>query len=491
MSEAAGTRYLSKSRFVAGWQCPALLWRKVHEPEAPELVPDKVLQDRFDQGTHVGEVARERFAGGVLIDIPHGDFHGRIAATQAAIAGGAPAIFEASFLADSVFVAVDVLERTGDGFNLIEVKSSTSQKDEHICDAAIQVYVLRRSGFDVTRAEIMHLNKEHRHPDQGDLFRRTDVSDPVEGLLPLVPEEVCKQLDVISGPLPEVELGPHCFEPHRCPFINRCWPDVENHISTLYQAGPKKAWQYISEGINTIADIPADRKLSAPARRQVRALQLGEMIVEPGLARDLEPFSGRLGYLDFETVSRAIPVWPGLGPWHQATAQFSYHEEAGSGGLSHVGWLAEGPDDPRPELARVLVEATAAAEKVVMYSPFERRCIRDLQKVVPELETELRQLEGKLIDLLPVIRNNVYHPDFQGSFSIKYVLSPLVPELSYNDLVIVDGMAASVEIARLLFVAQKIAPEERDRLRHDLLEYCKRDTEAMVKLLEALRKLAA
>jgi hypothetical protein len=152
--------------------------------------------------------------------------------------------------------------------------------------------------------------------------------------------------------------------------------------------------------------------------------------------------------------------------------------------------LAEGPDDPRPELALALLEATAAAEKIVMYSPFERRCIRDLQKAVPKLERPLLELEEKLVDLLPVIRNNVYHPDFQGSCSIKFVLNPLVPELSYNDLVIVDGMEASVEIARLLFVAHKIPHEERDRLRHDLLEYCKRDTEAMVMLLKRLRELA-
>jgi hypothetical protein len=138
-----------------------------------------------------------------------------------------------------------------------------------------------------------------------------------------------------------------------------------------------------------------------------------------------------------------------------------------------------------------MLEATAGAKKIVMYSSFERTMIRDLQRAVPELESDLKELEGKLIDLLPVIRNNVYHPDFEGSFSIKYVLNPLVPELTYNDLVIVDGLTASVEIARLLFVAHKIPPEERDRVRHDLLEYCERDTWAMVKLLERLRELAA
>jgi hypothetical protein len=125
-----------------------------------------------------------------------------------------------------------------------------------------------------------------------------------------------------------------------------------------------------------------------------------------------------------------------------------------------------------------------------MYSSFERKCIRDLQTAVPGLRAELEALEAKLIDLLPVLRENVYHPEFRGSFSIKAVLTPLVPELSYTDLVIVDGQTASVEIARLLFVAQKIPLNERERIRDDLLAYCKQDTWAMVRLLERLRWLA-
>jgi hypothetical protein len=107
------------------------------------------------------------------------------------------------------------------------------------------------------------------------------------------------------------------------------------------------------------------------------------------------------------------------------------------------------------------------------------------------LAKDLKLLEAKLIDLHPVIRDHVYHPDFLGSFSLKYVLHPLVPELTYSDLVIVDGLVASVEIARLLFVAHKIPPAERDRVRQDLLNYCERDTWAMVRLLEQLRELAA
>src|SRR5215472_14945561 len=116
------TMHLSKSRFVAGLQCHRLLWWKVHEPGAVELQPDKVLQDRFDQGAQVGALARERFAGGTLIDAPHHEFDTRVALTERALESGAPTIFEASFFADDTFVAADVLTRVDGEWHLIEAK---------------------------------------------------------------------------------------------------------------------------------------------------------------------------------------------------------------------------------------------------------------------------------------------------------------------------------------------------------------------------------
>ena len=138
-----------------------------------------------------------------------------------------------------------------------------------------------------------------------------------------------------------------------------------------------------------------------------------------------------------------------------------------------------------------MIQATAKADCVVMYTPFEKTRIREMQEAVPQLANELAGLETKLLDLHPVIKNGVYHPGFNGSFSLKDILTPLVPELTYDDLVIVDGRVASVEIARLLFVAGKIPRHEHERVRKDLLNYCERDTWAMVKLLEKLEQLAA
>ena len=482
---------LSKSKYTAGVQCHKLLWWKVHEPKAVELQPDKVLQDRFDQGAQVGTLARDTFPGGVLIDLPHQAVEQRVKLTRTLIDDGAPAIFEASFLADNTFVAVDVLTRHNGGFHLTEVKSSSSQKEEHLADAAVQVYIAKQSGIRIDGVDVMHLNKECHFPDLSNLFERTDVTDAVQPLLGKVGWELDAQLEMLSGPLPDVAVGLQCHEPYKCPFMERCWPKEPDHIMRLYNVGSKKGCAFMVTGVNRISDLSPNQKLSVTQKRQIRAMKEKRVIVEPGLREALEPFDCKMGFLDFETIQRAVPVWPAMVPWEQAPAQFSYHEANGDGTYRHTQYLAEGSHDARPELVRAMIEATKDAERVAMYSPFEKTKIRGLQASVPELRTELEALEGKLIDLLPVIRENVYHPDFLGSFGLKYVLTPLVPELTYDDLVIVDGLVASVEIARLLFVAQKIAPEERDRVRQDLLNYCERDTWAMVKLLERLRELAS
>ena len=482
---------LSKSRFVAGWQCHKQLWLRVHEKDAPELQVDVVLQDRFDQGAEVGALARTVFPGGVLIDLPHDD-PARVDATRRALEAGAPSVFEATFAEDRVYAAIDVLERAGEGFTLIEVKSSTKTKDEHIPDVAIQTWVARKAGIDVRRAELMHLNTDFRHPDRGELFVRTDVTAEVEAFQARIPGMIEEQLAALSGRQPDVPVGTHCWMIEReCPFWDRCFPTDEHHVWTLYRAYREQKWALVLKGIRRVLDLPAVYKLSEIQRRQRKALETGRMIVEPGLRAALREFDGRLGFLDFETISRALPVWPDVGPWRQVVVQFSYHEEdAGApGGYRHRAYLAEGPGDPREELALQLLEATRDAERIVMYSSFERTRIKELAEWLPHLAPDLQALQGKLVDLLPVIQNNVYHPRFAGSFSIKQVLNPMVPDLTYDDLAIVDGQVASVEIARLLFVAHKV--RDRDQLRRDLLAYCERDTWAMVRLLERLREEAA
>ena len=491
MSTRPATYRLSKSRFLAGLQCHKQLWWRVHEPDASELIPSPALRNVLNQGTEVGRVARERVPAGVLIDLPFSEWDNRVAETREALKSEPPAIYEGMFLADETYAAVDILERSPRGYGVVEVKAANSLKPEHVPDVALQVHVLRRCGLPAERAEVMHLNPDCRHPDLGNLFVREDVIAAVEGVLLGVPDEIAAQLRMLDGPLPDVPIGDHCTRPHDCPFLDRCWPRLpDHHVSSLYRIERKKALEYEADGYATIYDLPSDLELSVIHARQVKAVTRGRMVVEPTLAGALAPFTSPLAFLDFETVSLAVPRWNGCRPWQNVPAQFSVHIEERGRGMVHHEWIADGPGDPRPVLADALVAACAGARKVVAYyASFERDCIRQLAEAVPSLAKELERIEKKLVDLLPVVRNHVYHPDFGGSFSIKRTLPALVPGLSYADLEINEGETATVELLRLMFEGDGMRPKEKAGLREALRRYCERDTWAMVKMLEKLRSL--
>ena len=484
----SSTSRISKSRFVAGLQCHKLLWWKVHEPEAPELEASPDLQARFEAGKRVGEAARGFVPGGELIGFHHSEVDNKIAATQAALAATPAAIYEAALATDDAYAVVDILERRDRGFGLIEVKSSTDVKPEHIPDIGMQTYILRQSGITVERAEVMHLNRDCRYPDLSNLFVRRDVTPEVEAFVPAVSDTIAAQVAVLAGPLPDVAIGDHCFEPHECPFMKRCWPVwSEDHVSTLYIMR-RRALDLEAKGYRTLHDLPGDLRLSAIQARQVRAVQAGTLIVEESLREALLPFEGTLAFLDFETVSPAIPVWNGCRPWDQVPVQFSVHVEQPGGGYAHHAWLTEDGADPRPHQAELLVQACAGAQAIVAYnSSFERGCIRLLAAAVPELARELGLLELKLVDLLPVVRNNVYHPKLGGSFSLKSVIPALVPEVTYADLEIRDGAAATLALWRLVFEPEGLSDQRRTAMRSALLDYCERDSWATVKLLDQLR----
>jgi len=80
----------------------------------------------------------------------------------------------------------------------------------------------------------------------------------------------------------------------------------------------------------------------------------------------------------------------------------------------------------------------------------------------------------------------LYHWKFNGSYSIKAVLPALVPELCHKNLAISNGEMASNGWLQMVRSAD---PEEKDRLRRELLEYCHLDTLAMVRIWERMHQI--
>jgi hypothetical protein len=158
--------------------------------------------------------------------------------------------------------------------------------------------------------------------------------------------------------------------------------------------------------------------------------------------------------------------------------------------VDHYKWVPESPGDPRAEIATRIVDACAGALTVVAYNAgFEKRCLEILASALPDQAVALRDIISRLADPLPVVREHVYHPDFDGSFSLKNVLPALVPDLGYDDLAIAEGESASRELMRLVVDDATLLPAELPVKREELKRYCERDTIAMVRVLARLREL--
>jgi hypothetical protein len=452
---------LSKSRVMAGLQCHRKLWWQAHEPWADELVPDASLRAVFDQGSRVGALARDYVAGGVLVQFEPRRRRQALAHTAQLIAGDTTAIYEAAFEHDGVLAVVDILERLPTlggatverAWSLIEVKSTLEVKQAHLSDVAVQTLIARRSGCDVRRVELMHLNRDCRYPDLSDLFVREDVTDEVESLLGELAAEIDSQKRCLQNPLPLVAPGPHCRRPYTCPFQERCSP-------------------------------------SGPAG--VAGAAGGTVVVQPGLGDVLASLAKPLAYLDFETIFPAVPAFDGCGPYHQVPVQFSVHREDAAGAISHHhAWLAPSGRDPRPALAARLLQATEGAATVLAwYAPFEHKRILELAAAVPQLSEQLLQLAGRVVDLLTIVRDHVYHPEFHGSFGLKRVFPVLVEGGGYDDLRIGSGGSAMSLLEELLLRGEPAAGSQRRSLRRALHAYCKRDTLALVLIMRQLRELA-
>lgn len=485
---------LSKTRFMAGLQCQKRLYLECFHPELAEPF-DAGRQAILDTGTRVGELARNRYAGGTLITEDHLHHDEAVSSTEKALADpSVQAIYEAAFVYDDVRIRADILARSGnDIFDLIEVKSGTGVKEEHLPDVAVQLYVLRGCGILIDKAHLAHLNKAYVY--QGgdysleELFHVEDITEDACKFLPDVPLALQEMRLSLRGPEPPfVETGRHCTQPYMCPFYGYCHINQpEHHISQLPRVSQKLLTLLEGAGITDIRHIPESFPGLNGIQQRVRDCVVNNHIYfDPKFAEALGKLEYPIHFLDFETFNPALPLYVGTRPYQVIPFQWSDHTLTGDSKLKHEEFLYEGFDDPRELFARSLLKALGASGSILVYSSYEATRIRELAETMPHLSGDLLALlEGRIVDLLELIRKHCYHPEFHGSFSIKSVLPALVPDLDYSDLEVSDGMQASAAYAEM--IRPETPADRRGQLRESLLAYCKRDTEAEVRLLQTLR----
>ncbi len=502
---------LSKSRLLYLRQCPLRLWHEIHNRESANPL-DEATQHRFSEGTRIGELAQQRYPGGVLVDAPYWDSANAQQHTSALLQSDVPTIYEAAFEASRTRIRVDIMLRKGSGsWEVWEVKAVGTPKEIHFIDLALQIRIIREWSDEsnlplrISRCGILHLNTAYTYNgedyDLAALFQEHDCTDMISEYGDEVEELIQAGRSLLdSNDPPETEPGTHCSDPYLCPFSGSlCELPPIDELCLLPGVGQKTAQRLRAKGVDTIAEaIQQPQIFNGLQQRALRSLQLGKPVIETGLDTVLKEIGFPRHYLDFESTGSmlVLPRYAQTHPFQALPFQFSLHTEHEPGGkLTHQGYLHSSDDDPREPLTEKLLNALESTPgRIVVYSSYEKTVLNALKRYLPQYADRLEAVIERLVDLLPVVKSYVYHPDFKGSFSIKDVLPALVPGEGYGELAIQDGDTASLRYLQMLGV---ITAGEQDKDIHSseanaesihtsLWEYCRQDTLAMVDLVHML-----
>ncbi|MBR4830459.1 MAG: DUF2779 domain-containing protein [Bacilli bacterium] len=416
--------------------------------------------------------------------------------TQESVERGTHIIAEASFRFENAFCSVDILKNDIDGVEVYEVKSSTEVQDIYLDDVAFQVYILKHLGYRVKKANIVYLNSEYVR--QGDLeldklFVIEDITDLIKPREALVKDNITRILKSLNNK-EEItnDIDSYCFKPYECPFIEYCMKDLPKpnvfdirrmkitDKLKLYKAGKISFDDLINENINEKYLQQIDFELN----------DKDDYINKDNIKDFLNTLSYPLYFLDFETYQQAIPLFDGVSPYMQIPFQYSLHY-INEGVLEHSEFLGEEGTDPRRKLALKLISDIKPNTCVLAYNmSFEKGVIKNLAKIYPDLSDSLMNIHDHIVDLMvPFYNRDYYNKDMKGSYSIKYVLPALFPDdpsLNYHNLKLIHNGSEAMNAFNTLV---DYNDEQRKIIRKNLLEYCKLDTFAMVKIWQKLNEI--
>lgn len=487
-------RTLSKSKLLSYRQCPKRLWLEVHHPELRE--DSAATQASFSVGHGVGEIAQRIYdtgGKGTLIDPQTEGFDVAFARTLDLLQSDQP-IFEAGFRANGALAFADVMLPVKQGkqrlWRMIEVKSSTSVKDYHRDDAAIQAYIARSSGVPLTAIALAHIDNTWVYPGGGDysgLLLENDLTAEAFGRADEVKDWIAgAQAVAAKRKEPKIVTGSQCSSPYECGFIGYCQsqePQAKQPINWLPGRWGQALQAHVeSHGVIEMRDAPDE--LLNERQQLVKAVTLNGKahFDRVGAKAALAAHKLPAYFMDFETIQFAVPIWKGTRPYQQIPFQFSVHRLSKSGKLDQRAFLDLSGKDPSKAFAESLLDACGERGPIFVYNAgFETARINELAKRFPKLAKRLLALNDRVVDLLPIARGYFYDPSQKGSWSIKAVLPALCPDLDYEALEGVQngGMAMDAFMEAL---EKDTSLQRKAEIERQLLAYCALDTYAMVRL---------
>lgn len=472
---------LSKSAYLKGLQCHKALWLNKHKKQLASKTENSALQ----VGNVVGELARDLFSGGVLVEF--GDFSQMLNTTQELL-NSENVIYEATFSNNGMFSMLDILVKNGEVWDIYEVKSSTEVKNIHIIDSAYQRFVAAQN-IAIGQSYLAHINNQYQRNgalDLQQLFTIENITDRVESILPSVQNNFNNMQKMLTQNEPEIEIGKHCDNPYTCDFKDYCWANIPKpSVFNLYRLSADKKFAYAQQGKISYEDLQ-NEPLNATQKLQISGK---EFIDKEKIKKFVNSAEFPINFFDFETFQNAIPRFDNQRPYQQIPFQYSLHILDKNGSLTHKEFLGDEKIDPRENLIQQMLKDINPTGTIIAFNQsFEQSVIKNLAYFSPKNAPELLALNTRFMDLLVPFRSlDYYHPDFNGSFSIKSVLPAMFPnddELDYKKLGQVQNGGDAMEIFANLHLEKN--PEKVEQIKQDLLKYCYLDTLAMVRIWQAL-----
>ena len=495
---------LSKSKFILGQQCTKSFWFDVNNIK-PSNPPDDGVKERLSAGNEVGEISKQLFPGGQEVPYLPGKEKEMFEITKRLLEDGVTSIYEGSFIFDDIFVRVDLMNKTDKGWDIYEVKSSSSVRSYHEYDASIQWHVLKKLNlFDLNEVFIVTLNNKYSKQKKISpikFFNIHSVTD-IANKNKLEVEEKIDELRTISvsPEEPTLKIGPHCKKPHACVYMDKCWPNNMNEINSifkLYRLPLKKKLKLYGDGIDIFEKIEDLESYSSIQQLQFEAYKTNTPIINRDkITTFINKVKYPISYFDFETFTDAVPIYEKQKPHMQMPFQYSLHiqrDEDKKLGINdnHFEFIADHDEDPRRSIAESMINNFPKQGTIMAYNEsFEKRCIQSLAEYCPDLSDELLALNDRFIDLIEPFRGGgYYHSKFNGSFSIKNVLPaicPNNPELDYKALDISNGGMA-MSAYKEMRDSSKNANVETTR--NSLFKYCRLDTYAMYAIYQKILQI--
>ena len=486
---------VSKSEYMLYLKHPAWLWIK---KRAKHLLPpiDEALQARFDDGHAFEPFVEALYPNLIRLGFnSYSEYLEMPDKTAEAWDYGAEVVSQGRYESGSITCISDILKKDGDAYILTEIKSSSSAKKEHELDLAFQKVVLEGAGYPIKRCEVAHVNNSYvRKGDISsiELVGFTDITEEVDALIDGTKSRIEKAIRVAQAndmPDPSPEQAKLKSYDDWLGVRKKISPPLpDNSIHFLPNMDAEKSSKLIKDGIATVDEITDWTVLKPSTQKYLAAKAEGKLVVDKDkLNSFLSEITYPVYYFDYEASQSLLPPWDGTRPYQQVPFQYSLHIlREPNGEVEHREYLHKDISNPMPSLIESL-KANVGSEGsiLVWYESYEKSRNNEMAEMYPEASSFLNAFNDRIIDLMkPFSQNMIRDEAFLGSSSIKKVLPALIPDLSYDDLGIQEGEAAARRWKEVTL--GDASDGEIAKVYSDLIEYCKLDTLAMVKIHQKL-----